>query len=360
MLRVVALIALAGSAMAPALASAAERNFSLRYSNNVNGQITMAANTIMRCPTDTVDPLMNSGCLGAQAGTNARNNNSFDMRWLDVDSDASTFTSSSANLIMPAGSRVLFAGLYWTGLNRTGEAISGANGFKAVPQPPPNAAAIGTVKVKAPGANAYTSVTAAGADVNTASIAVGGGYGAFADVTRVVSAASTAPYPSATVLAKAEVPAPSTLVVPRYLSAVVPSPFCTCAVPPAVVSIDWNEGAAQRFASAMNEDFGTPEAMAVLFDLASEANRTRDPHVAGLLKALGAVLGLLQDDPQTWLQAGAGEGALSEGEIQALIVQRQAAKAAKDFAQADAVRQQLLSHGVVLKDGPQGTTWERV
>jgi cysteinyl-tRNA synthetase len=135
---------------------------------------------------------------------------------------------------------------------------------------------------------------------------------------------------------------------------------CLQAVPPAVVSIDWNEGAAQRFATAMNDDFGTPEAMAVLFDLASEANRTRDPHVAGLLKALGAVLGLLQDDPQGWLQAGAGEGALSEGEIQALIVQRQAAKAAKDFAQADAVRQQLLSQGVVLKDGPQGTTWERV
>jgi cysteinyl-tRNA synthetase len=135
---------------------------------------------------------------------------------------------------------------------------------------------------------------------------------------------------------------------------------CLQAVPPAAVTIDWSQGAAQRFAAAMNDDFGTPEAMAVLFDLASEANRTRAPQVAGLLKALGAVLGLLQDDPQTWLQAGAGEGALSEVAIQALIEQRQAAKAAKDFAQADAVRQQLLSQGVVLKDGPQGTTWERV
>jgi cysteinyl-tRNA synthetase len=135
---------------------------------------------------------------------------------------------------------------------------------------------------------------------------------------------------------------------------------CLQAVPPAVVTIDWSQGPAQRFAAAMNEDFGTPEAMAVLFDLASEANRTRDPEVAGLLKALGAVLGLLQDDPQTWLQAGAGEGALSEAAIQALIEQRQAAKAAKDFAQADAVRQQLLAQGVALKDGPQGTTWERL
>jgi cysteinyl-tRNA synthetase len=135
---------------------------------------------------------------------------------------------------------------------------------------------------------------------------------------------------------------------------------CLQAVPPAVVTIDWSQGPAQRFAAAMNEDFGTPEAMAVLFDLASEANRTRDPEVAGLLKALGAVLGLLQDDPQTWLQAGAGEGALSEAAIQALIEQRQAAKAAKDFVQADAVRQQLLAQGVALKDGPQGTTWERL
>jgi cysteinyl-tRNA synthetase len=126
------------------------------------------------------------------------------------------------------------------------------------------------------------------------------------------------------------------------------------------VTLDWSQGAAQRFAAAMNDDFGTPEAMAVLFDLASEANRTRDADVSGLLKALGAVLGLLQDDPQTWLQAGSGEGALSEVAIQALIDQRQAAKQAKDFAQADAFRQQLLSQGVALKDGPQGTTWERV
>ncbi len=174
--------------------AAAERDFSLRYSSNVNGQITIAANTIMRCPTDTVDPLMNSGCTGAQAGTNARNNNSFDMQWLDVDSDSSTFTSSSADLAVPAGSRVLFAGLYWTGLNKKGEAITGANGFKAVPRDPPSIAAIGTVKVKGPGASAYTSVTAASADVNTASIAVSGGYGAFADVTSIVTAAGSGTY----------------------------------------------------------------------------------------------------------------------------------------------------------------------
>lgn len=179
---------------AAAAASAAERPFSLRYGNNVNGQITMAANVMLQCPTDTVDPLMNSGCTGSRAGTSSRNNNSFDMRWLDVDSDPSTFTSSSATLAVPAGSRVLFAGLYWTGLNRKGEAISGANGFKAVPQDPPNVAAIGTVKLRTPGSSAYTGVTAAGADVDTAAIAVGGGYAAFADVTAIVSAAGAGTY----------------------------------------------------------------------------------------------------------------------------------------------------------------------
>lgn len=196
LLRIAALLAaiLGIAGLATATAAAAERNFSLRYSNNVNGQITIAANTIMECPTNTVDPLMNSGCTGARAGTSDRNNNSFDMQWLDVDSDPSTFTSSSSDLALPAGSRVLFAGLYWTGLNKKGEAISGANGFKAVPQNPPNAAAIGTVKVKAPGDTAYTSVTALSANVNTASIAVGGGYGAFADVTTLVKSAGSGTY----------------------------------------------------------------------------------------------------------------------------------------------------------------------
>ena len=135
---------------------------------------------------------------------------------------------------------------------------------------------------------------------------------------------------------------------------------CLQVVPPAPVLVDWKQGAAQRFATAMNDDFGTPEAMAVLFDLASEVNRSRDPLVSGLLKALGGVLGLLQADPQRWLQGGVGEGVLNEADIVALIERRQAAKVAKDFAQADAVRQQLLAQGVALKDGPQGTSWERL
>ncbi len=129
-------------------------------------------------------------------------------------------------------------------------------------------------------------------------------------------------------------------------------------VTPEAVEIDWDASPyAQAFAQAMNDDFGTPGAVAVLFDLASEVNRTGSAKAAGWLRALGGVLGLLQADPQQYLQGGgdAGEGL----DIEALIAERQAAKQAKDFAKADAIRQQLLDQGIVLKDSPSGTTWER-
>ncbi|WP_066272121.1 cysteine--tRNA ligase [Hydrogenophaga palleronii] len=130
-------------------------------------------------------------------------------------------------------------------------------------------------------------------------------------------------------------------------------------VPPAPLQqIDWEQPHARRFRAAMDEDFGTPEAIAVLFELASEVNRSKDAAAAGLLRALGGTLGLLQDDPMAYLQGGA-EGGLDEASILDLIAQRVAAKQGKDFAAADRIRQDLLAQGVVLKDGPSGTTWER-
>ena len=124
-----------------------------------------------------------------------------------------------------------------------------------------------------------------------------------------------------------------------------------------IEDIDWSNPYAARFKAAMDEDFGTPEAVAVLFDLAGEVNRSRSAAQATLLKALGACLGLLQGQASDFLQAGAG---VDEVHIQAQIAARAAAKAAKNFAEADRIRADLLAQGIALKDSPQGTTWEVV
>ena len=119
--------------------------------------------------------------------------------------------------------------------------------------------------------------------------------------------------------------------------------------------IDWSAPFARAFKSAMDNDFGTPEAVSVLFDLATEVNKTRSPELAGLLRGLGGCLGLLQAEPGRFLQAGAG---LEPSAIDALIARRAQAKAERNFAEADRLRQELLSQGIVLKDAPGGTTWE--
>jgi cysteinyl-tRNA synthetase len=140
-------------------------------------------------------------------------------------------------------------------------------------------------------------------------------------------------------------------------------------------AIDWDDPYAARFCAAMDDDFNTPEAFAVLFELANEVNRTADQRKAALLRALGGVLGFLQRDAIEFLQrrpdtgghlAGAGNVvvnaailAYSPERIAALIEERAAAKKRKNYAEADRIRKDLLDAGVMLEDSPQGTTWRR-
>ncbi|MBS1189435.1 MAG: cysteine--tRNA ligase [Rhodocyclaceae bacterium] len=129
-------------------------------------------------------------------------------------------------------------------------------------------------------------------------------------------------------------------------------------VPPAPVSLDWSNPYAVRFRAAMDEDFDSPGAMAVLFELAGEVKRSRDPQLSGLLKALAGVLGLLERDPIAYLRGGAA-GGLDEGAVERLIADRVAAKKARNFAEADRIRDELKEAGIILEDSAQGTTWRR-
>ncbi len=125
-------------------------------------------------------------------------------------------------------------------------------------------------------------------------------------------------------------------------------------------AVDWEEKHAIRFALAMNDDFNTPEAMAVLFEMANEINRTHSVELASQLKALAGVLGLLERDPRQFLQ---GNGRLDGNEekwIEGRIQARIEARKLKNFAEADRIRDELLGKGIVLEDKPGGKTeWRR-
>jgi cysteinyl-tRNA synthetase len=134
--------------------------------------------------------------------------------------------------------------------------------------------------------------------------------------------------------------------------------------------IDWQKPQAARFKLAMDDDFNTPEAMAVLFDLTNEVNKTKSLELASLLKNLGNVLGLLQRDASEFLQgiiqtasiqleSGEANKIIDSNAIDIKILARIAAKKAKNFAEADRIRKELAEFGVVLEDTPQGTTWRR-
>jgi cysteinyl-tRNA synthetase len=123
-------------------------------------------------------------------------------------------------------------------------------------------------------------------------------------------------------------------------------------------AVDWQLAPAANFKTAMDDDFNTPLAFAVLFDLASELNKTKSAVTGSLLKNLAAVVGLLQRDPDTFLQ-GKIEQVCQSLDVDALIVQRNLAKQSKNFTEADSIRKTLAEAGIVLEDSPQGTTWRR-
>jgi cysteinyl-tRNA synthetase len=134
----------------------------------------------------------------------------------------------------------------------------------------------------------------------------------------------------------------------------------------ALGDVDAAPGAAPDpdFIAALNDDLNTPKAMAALFELARQANTASDPNdksrIKGTLLASAGLMGLLEQDPEEWFAGESGdEDGIDAAEIEALIDARKAARAAKDFAESDRIRDELAAIGITLEDGPDGTKWRR-
>ena len=129
--------------------------------------------------------------------------------------------------------------------------------------------------------------------------------------------------------------------------------------PAADTKLDWDNAYAQKFRAAMEDDFDTPAAFAVLHELRRELNRSKSAETAAILKALGGTLGFFQEPPAVFVQ-GAATSDSAQMDVDALVAERNQSKKSKDFARADAIRKQLDDAGIVLEDKAGGVTeWRR-
>ena len=127
------------------------------------------------------------------------------------------------------------------------------------------------------------------------------------------------------------------------------------------VKVEANDAVPEEFMAAMLDDLNTPKALAVLFDLAKQANTTTDAaekaRIKSALLASGALIGLLEQDPEVWFAGGGVAPHIGADEIEGLIAARAEARKNKDFKESDRIRDELAGRGILIEDGPKGTTW---